>query len=286
MRAGTNMGRTASPLQITETHIDGYAQPIALRCYCPTAAPTARSASAAPLLPIILYFHGGGFTCGALDDANPAASFIAAQVPAVVVSVDYSLAPAYPFPAAPEDAYRAALWARAKAFGYHADSRRMGVAGHDAGGNLATCLSFMARDRGTVRIAAQALLAPLLDPSMTRLHKAGADAAHAEISACAQCYRAYLPLASQRLHPYAAPLESSRLAGLPPTLIASAQNDMLHLEAEKYANALIAAGVPTQVTRHGNASHAALAAHPGALAEVAAFFQRRLAIGPAALPHQ
>jgi acetyl esterase len=93
---------------------------------------------------------------------------------------------------------------------------------------------------------------------------------------CAQCYRAYLPNASQRLHPYAAPLESRRLAGLPPALIASAQHDLLHIEAEKYAGELIAAGVPTEVTRHVNASHNALAADPAALADVVAFFKKRL----------
>jgi acetyl esterase/lipase len=95
-------------------------------------------------------------------------------------------------------------------------------------------------------------------------------------SECAQCYRAYLPNASQRLHPYAAPLESRRLAGLPPALIASAQHDLLHIEAEKYAGELIAAGVPTEVTRHVDASHYGLAADPSALADVVAFFRKRL----------
>jgi acetyl esterase len=277
------MGCIDAALQIDDVSIAGYAGPIVVRCYVPAA----RGVSPPPglSLPLVLYFHGGGFTRGTLDDADVAASFIAKQVPAVVISVGYSLAPAHPFPAAPEDAYRAALWAVAQARAYHADSRRIGVAGHDAGGNLATCLSFMARDRGELRIAAQALLAPLLDPSMTRLGKPGTapqagNSADAEISDCAKCYRAYLPLASQRLHPYAAPLESRRLAGLPPTLIASAQHDMLHVEAEKYANELIAAGVPTQVTRHSKASHAALASHPAALADVVSFFQHRLAVAP------
>ena len=82
-----------------------------------------------------------------------------------------------------------------------------------------------------------------------------------ELSECARCYRAYLPNPSQRLHPYAAPLESRRLAGLPPALIASAEHDLLLIEAENYAAELIAAGVPTEVTRHCQASHQALAAH-------------------------
>jgi acetyl esterase/lipase len=96
------------------------------------------------------------------------------------------------------------------------------------------------------------------------------------MSECARCYRAYLPSASQRLHPYAAPLESRRLVGLPPALIASAEHDLLHIEAEKYAGELIAAGIPTEVTRHCKASHHGLATHPGALHDVVTFFKKRL----------
>jgi acetyl esterase len=264
-----------SALQISEVQIAGHARPLGLRLYAPYAQ--------GAVLPIVLYFHGGGFVGGTLDDADVAASFIASHARLMVISVDYSLAPAHPFPAAPEDGYRAALWA----LGYAGASTRtaplLGVAGHDAGGNLAASLTLMARDRGSFAFAAQALLAPLLDPSMTRLGDESEISSDVKLNHCAQCYRAYLPHASQRSHPYAAPLESSRLAGLPPALIASAQNDVLHVEAERYAGALIAAGVPTQVTRHVNASHAGLAAHPAALADVSTFLQLRLgaAVAPA-----
>ncbi len=97
------------------------------------------------------------------------------------------------------------------------------------------------------------------------------------MSECARCYRAYLPNASQRLHPYAAPLESRRLAGLPPALIASAEHDLLHIEAEKYAGELIAAGVPTEVTRHvqGFASRASRRIR-ARFADVVTFFRKRL----------
>jgi acetyl esterase len=263
---------TPKPMRlcIEDVRIMGHAQPIMLRSY--------RPASDGTILPIVLYFHGGGFVRGTLDDADRAATTIARDTPAWVVSVGYSLAPQFPFPAAPEDGYRAAQWVIAQARAQRADPHRIGIAGHDAGGNLATCVAAIARDRGDIRMSAQALLAPLLDPSMTRL----ADQAKVlcpdfEASDCARCYRAYLPNPSQRLHPYAAPLESRRLNGLPPALIASAEHDMLHIEAEKYAGELIAAGVPTEVTRHCNASHEALASHADALADVVAFFRKRLA---------
>jgi acetyl esterase len=258
----------AQALAVTDVTVDGYAQPLTLRLY----RPRAKNA-----LPVLLYFHGGGFVRGSLADADGAARFLAAQVPAWVVSVGYSLAPQFPFPAAPEDAYRAARWACANARAAGADARRLGAAGHDAGGQLANSLAFMVRDRGDMRIVAQALVGPMLDPSLTRV----GDAEHldSDITAqqCAACYRAYLPQAVQRMHPYAAPLEVSRLAGLPATLIVTAQKDVLHVEAEKYASQLIGAGVPTQVVRFPGVSHAALADDTHALQEAVRFFQCRFA---------
>lgn len=255
-------------LHVEDIRIDGHAQTITLRSY----RPSARN----PVLPIVLYFHGGSFTAGSLDDADFAASTIARRTPAWVVSVGYSLAPKFPFPHAPEDGYLALLWAVAHAREQRADARRIGIAGHDAGGNLATSVAAIARDRGEVSIAAQALLAPLLDPSMTRIAPDVEGQDGFDIGICASCYRAYLPTAMQRLHPYAAPLESRRLAGLPPALIASVQHDQLHIEAERYASALIAAGVATEVTRYAGTSHAALANDPAAIADVVAYFLKRL----------
>ncbi|MEA3131340.1 MAG: acetyl esterase, partial [Paraburkholderia sp.] len=253
-------------LEVTDVQIEGHAQDITLRLYR-QAEKTA--------LPVLLYFHGGGFTKGSIDLADYAARYFAEHLPALVVSVGYSLAPQFPFPAAPEDAHRAALWVQTRARAFGGNSKKVGVAGHDAGGQLANCLAFIARDRGDVRIAAQALFGPMLDPSLTRLgdeQRLGSDITAKE---CAACYRAYLPQASQRMHPYAAPLESSRLAGLPATLIVTAQNDVLHVEAEKYASSLIDAGVLTQVVRYPSISHAALADHPPALQEAVRFFQWR-----------
>ncbi|MGF6368943.1 acetyl esterase [Paraburkholderia sp. RAU6.4a] len=253
--------------------VAGHAQEIALRTYRPYPK--------ASVLPIVVYFHGGGFVGGLLDDADYTATAIAMGTPAWVVSVGYSLAPRFPFPAALEDGYCATHWAVTNARQHGADARRIGVAGHDAGGNLATCLAAMARDRGEFSFAAQALLAPLLDPSMTRMaDEREVPSADLGASECARGYWAYLPLASNRMHPYAAPIESRRLKGLPPALIASAQNDLLHVEAEKYAGELIAAGVPTEVTRHNNASRQALATNPTVLADVSAFFAKRLVFRP------
>lgn len=263
-----------SELDVAEAGIDGYAQRIALRSYRPLKQRRA--------MPLVLYFHGGRFSGGSLDDAAVPAAAIAHAADAWVVAVGYSLAPAFPFPAALEDGYRALQWAVDHAGAHGADAARVGLAGHDAGGNLATCIAAMARDRREVRVSAQALIAPLLDPSLTHQVYSGSQfdssiADALDMSAYASCYRAYLPNPMQRLHPYAAPLDSRRLAGLPPTMIASAEYDQLHVEADKYAAVLIAAGIPTEVTRHRHASHDAIANDASVLADVGAFFKKRLA---------
>lgn len=265
----TGSGNTSPSVRIEGVTIQGFLKPIPLRLYMPDVD--------YGNLPIIIYLHGGCFLQGDLDWADKAARTIASATPAVVVSVGYSLPPEFPFPAPLEDGYLACQWALDRAHSLRANPGQVGVAGHDAGGNLAAGICAMARDRKDIPIKAQALLAPLLDPSLTRLADARQlSAVDMSTTECAHGYRAYLPEFLQQLHPYAAPLESRRLAGLPPTLIVSAEQDVLRMEAEAYASALIGAGVPTQTIRFPDASHRSLAAHDEALSEVAAFFSRSL----------
>jgi len=257
----------------TATRSDDFSIPgpsgdIPLRLYRPDAA--------VGLLPVVLYFHGGGFVGGSVDDADAPARAIAERCPALVLAVGYALAPQRPFPAAPEDAHCAALWVVDQIERFGGDASRLAVAGDDAGGNLAASLTLIARDRNGPAITAQALIGPLLDPSMTRLGDAARLRSDLSAATCANWYQQYLPQSRQRLHPYASPLASVRQAGLPPALIVTAGCDVLHHEAESYAAALIGAGVPTQVVRFAGITHAALAAHPPALDEVAHFLRHRL----------
>ncbi|MEM5461666.1 alpha/beta hydrolase [Paraburkholderia phytofirmans] len=263
---GIDVTQDTRALDVTDVSIEGYAQEIPLRLY--------RRTDSKSDLPVLLYFHGGGFTRGSVPQADYVAGHFAQHTPALVISVGYSLAPRFPFPAAPEDAWRAAEWAREHAREYGGHARKIGVAGYDAGGSLANCLALIARDRG-LPIDAQALFGPMLDPSLSRLGDEHLLASDITAGDCALSYRAYLPKIAQRLHPYAAPIESMRLAGLPATFIATAQNDVLHVEAEQYASRLIDAGVATQVTRCPGVSHAALADDPAALLEAVRFFQWR-----------
>ncbi|WP_206996210.1 alpha/beta hydrolase [Trinickia mobilis] len=254
-------------IEIRDVELDGHVKAIRLRTY---RLPIKRGAT-----PVIFFFHGGGFVKGTPEQADTICSQLATEAQALVVSVGYSLAPKFPFPTALCDGYCAAQWVVANARPLSADVKRMAVAGHDAGGNLAAGLAAMVRDQAEFRFSAQALLAPLLDPSMTRIADLGGDInPDMYVEECAYGYRAYLPFMSHRLHPYAAPIESRRLKGLPAAFIASAENDLMHVEAEKYAAELISAGVPTTVTRYQNVAHNELASRQEVLADVAAFFNR------------
>jgi acetyl esterase len=257
-------------LNITDWTIDGHAQAVPLRCYRPYSREK---------LPIVLFFHGGAFVNGALADAARPAMWLARKIPAWIVTVGYSLAPKFPFPAATEDAYRALMWAAEQAQANNADPYRIAVAGHDSGGNIAAALCAVARDRAVRGIQAQALLAPLLDPSMTRmLPPVPSDDPQPGALECARAYRAYLPRPGQRMHPYAAPLESRRLASTPPAFIATAEHDSVRVEGETYARELISAGVHVESVRHGGVTHDDLISYVPALDDAAAFLKRRLAL--------
>ncbi|WP_207459710.1 alpha/beta hydrolase [Azospirillum sp. SYSU D00513] len=252
----------------TEEHAVPGVRPVALRLYRPLADGS---------LPALLYLHGGGFTSGSLDEADAAAAAIARSVPALVLSVGYSLAPSHPFPAAVEDAHRAAVWLAERAEALGVRPGPVGIAAHEAGGHVALSLLFAICDRGGPGVAALALLGPMLDPSLTRTGDERKLKSDLSVAACARFYRAYLPDAASRVHPYAMPLDSLRLDRMPPTLVLTAERDVLRPEAECLASRLIAAGVPTEATRFPGLSHAALAGHPPALRAVSDFLRRRLA---------
>lgn len=259
-------------LNIRNFFVPGPLGRIPVRLYQP-----AEAAAAGGRLPLVLYFHGGGFVSGSLDDADTPARFIAQHGQAVVLSVGYALAPAKPFPAAPEDAFAAATWACKHADELGVDLARMVVAGDDAGGSLAVSLTLMTRDRCGKPLAAQILISPMLDPSMRMLGDARRLQSDLTAETCAASYRQYLPQTMQRLHPYAAPLEVSRLAGLPAAFIATAERDVLCPEAENYAASLIRAGVPTQVSRFAGITHGALRTHLPLLTEIVNFLRCRFA---------
>lgn len=202
---------------------------------------------------LIVFFHGGGFDDGDLDEADGFLRRLAdASGYPVVLSSTYTLAPVKPFPAAAEDAHAVVNWAKKNKTKLGWTGKRLIVAGIEAGGNLAAVAAMMSRDRGGPALSGQILIMPMLDPGLStgsmREMPTCPDKARV-FDECAAAYRGYLPHAADRSHPYASPLQSSRLKNLPPTLILSADDDPLRDEAEAYGAKLINAGVRTTVRR-------------------------------------
>ncbi|MES2260236.1 MAG: alpha/beta hydrolase [Pseudomonadota bacterium] len=240
----------AAQLKIRDIEVGGAAGPLAARVYTASAPGSTAGIKRDAL---IVFFHGGGFVEGDLEEAD---EFLRALVTCnqeqVVLATNYTLAPVSPFPAAVEDAHAVLLWAKKNKTKLGWTGKRMLVAGIEAGANLAAVCSLMARDRGGPVLSGQILIMPMLDPGLTscsmREMPNCPDKAKAA-DACAAGYRGYLPNAADRTHPYASPLQSSRLKNLPPALILSAEDDPLRDEAEQYGAKLIACGIKTTVRR-------------------------------------
>jgi len=218
-------------------------------------APEQRTAEPAPA---VLDIHGGGFAVGtvALDD-GPNADIVRATG-ALVVSVDYRLAPEHPYPAAAEDCYAALRWLVEHADELGVDPRRIAVLGDSAGGGLAATTALMARDRGGPAIALQVLIEPELDDRLdTPSMLAGADTVGWNSGQAVLSWRYYLD--GQPADAYAAPARMADLAGLPPTYLTVTELDCLRDEGLEYARRLLAAGVSTELhcwpgTFHGFAT--------------------------------
>lgn len=206
---------------------------------------------AVPMAGLIVFFPGGGFMNCELEEAFPFLQALAAHTGWAVLGAAYTTAPVSPFPAAVEDAHAVLRWARRERRKLGWDGGLLVTAGLEAGGNLAAVSALMARDRGGPALAGQMLLMPMLDPGLTTCSMRSVADRTAERAAdvCALGYRGYLPHALDRTHPYASPLQSSRLRGLPPALILSADDDPLRDEAQQYGDKLRAAGVRVEVRR-------------------------------------
>ena len=196
--------------------------------------------------PLVLHLPGGSFTGGDLDSGLPTARLLA-QSGAVVVSLDYPKAPAHPFPAAVEDAHAVLTRAVKQRSQLGWNGTHLFVGGVEAGGNLAAVSALVCRDRLGPKLAGQILVMPMLDPSLqSDSMRTACTRAESVVKAVERSYRCYLPRPADRLHPYASPLQATRLAGLPPALVLVADDDPLHDEACRYADKLEAAGVPVQ----------------------------------------
>ncbi len=268
-------GRPDPSVEITErsgTALDGTSIP--LRLYRPRQAGVGA-------LPIVMNYHGGGWVSGDPRQSEWWCAGIAAAVGALVVSVDYRLAPEHPFPTPVEDCYAATAWVAEHAAELDADGSRLAVMGDSAGGNIAAVVPMMARDRGGPAIALQVLLYPSVDLGADYPSKA--ENANAPILTRQDLDNApglYVGDGDPK-DPYASPLFGQH-HDLPPALIQTAQHDPLRDQGPVYADALRAAGVAVRLTNYADAVHG-YASLPGvvagarqAMAEAAAELRRAL----------
>ncbi|MCX7229137.1 MAG: alpha/beta hydrolase [Burkholderiales bacterium] len=250
--------KPTEPVGVEDRSIDGPAGPLRVRVYTPVA----QAGSGEGARPLVVFFHGGGWVVCDLDTHDAVCRRLCLGSGAVVVSVDYRLAPEHRFPAAPDDCAAATRWAFANAAALGADPKRVVIAGDSAGGNLAAAVALRLRDEGGPRAAGQLLVYPVTD------HHTAGFASYVENAegygltrdTMAWFWDHYLggPMdaaAAAALSPQAVPLRAADLRGLPPALVLTAGYDVLRDEGEAYATRLREAGVAVESERFDGMHH-------------------------------
>jgi len=221
---------------VRDASVHGPAGDITVRIY--------RPASMSGPVPTLVYAHGGGFVFCDLDSHDGLCRAFANLIPAVVVSVDYRLAPEHRWPAAAEDVLAVAQWAARNADALGGDARRIVVGGDSAGGNLAAAAALMARDRGAPSLAAQLLIYPMIAADFsTESYRLFGEGFYNPRPALQWYWDQYVPAPVDREHPYASPL-NAELTALPPTVLLTAGHDPLRDEGIAFGDALESAEVP------------------------------------------
>jgi len=206
--------------------------------------------------PLIVYFHGGGWTIGDLDTCDSVCRFLALNTPATVLSVGYRLAPEHPFPAAVDDALAAFRWAAVDNVRLGVDPGRIAVAGDSAGGNLAAAVSLLARDGDGPAPAMQALIYPVTDAvGGQRSRDEFAEGFLLTKADMDWFERHYLPPGADHADPRVSILRAVDLSGLPPAYVTTAGFDPLRDEGESYAARMRDAGVQVTLRRHSGLIH-------------------------------
>jgi len=245
---------------IQDLRIPGPASDIPVRVYTPEGSGPFSG---------LAYFHGGGWVLCDLDTHDVVCRAIARRAPAVVVAVDYRLAPEHKFPAAVEDAFAATRWVSENAARLNIDRRRIAVGGDSAGGNLSAVVSLKSRQSGP-KIALQILVYPVTDLSSfdTTSYREFGDGYHLTKSEMEWFRREYLSNPEQAADPDASPLLAADVSDASPALVITAECDVLRDEGEAYAERLRKAGVPVTLTRYEGMIHPFFSM-PGAIRDAA-----------------
>jgi acetyl esterase/lipase len=241
------MGRPAAGTEVDERILATEAGYLPARVY--------RRASRADDLPVVVHFHGGGWVLGDLDSGTWVCSHVAAATPAVVLSVDYCLAPERPFPAAVEECVAAIRWVAGHGHKLGGDPGRIAVMGDSAGANLAAVVAHQLRDAGGPELCHQTLIYPSTDatlgsPSIEQ-HADAILLSRSDIDA----FLAHYLGDQDPKDPRVSPLHASDHADLPPALIQTAEHDPLRDDGSRYAEALREAGVQVRYTEYLGVPH-------------------------------
>jgi len=227
-------------------------------------------------LPPVMYFHGGGWVVGDRETHDRLLRELANGANAAIIFLEYARSPESSYPVANEEAYAATQWIAEHGHELGLDSTRLALAGDSAGGNMATVVSMLAKQRGGPKIDLQILFCPTLDASTEPGSYRQFGAGYAlDLEAMEWFWNHYFSTPDARFEPTASPLRASlqQLAELPPTLIITAECDVLRDEAEVFAGKLMQAGVQVTATRylgtvHDFMVHNALAEMPATRAAV------------------
>lgn len=250
--------------------------PIPVRIYKPQQQDTTP-------LPVLVYFHGGGFVSGGLDTHDRPLRTLTNLSKCAIIAVEYRLAPEFPFPAAPEDCFAALQWAIASANDLQIDASNVAVGGDSAGGLLAAVVCLMCKDRNVSNLKAQVLIYPNTDLASNTPSWHELDFLHPNKSRenFLSQVAMYVPDTNDYNQPYVSPLHAADFSELPPALVITAELDPQRDEGEAYAQRLQEAGVLVTHTRYPGVLHGffqmggAIASGRIALAEVAVYLNLR-----------
>lgn len=245
-RAAALWGPPERVHRVEDRTVPGPAGAIPVRVYAPAGS----------RLPVLTYFHGGGWVTGSRQTHDGACRALANRAQCLLVSVDYRLAPEHKFPAAVEDAWAATAWLGAHADQIGGDPARVAVGGDSAGGNLAAVVALRARQRGRPRLAFQLLIYPVMDYEFGRQsYIENANGYNLTLDGMRWYWKHYLPSEAAGANPEASPLRAANLAGLPPAYVLTCGFDPLRDEGEAYAQRLREAGVQVTLKRYEGMIH-------------------------------
>lgn len=205
---------------------------------------------------LLVFYHGGGWVLGTLDEYDPLCRKIAERTSCAVAMVDYRMAPEYRYPAAVDDCYAATEWLAERTAEIARPGAPLMIGGDSAGGNLTAAVALRARDRNGPPIALQLLIYPVTDADFDRASYL--DPENQPLLSRDDMiwfWDHYVPEVDRRTEPDASPLRALDLAGLPPAVVITAEHDVLRDEGEAYAERLRAAGVPVEMRRYEGQAH-------------------------------